>query len=369
MDMKRLELLDWGRFVAAIMVLVFHYAFNGIANGKVASITYIPVLADAAKYGYLGVELFFMISGYVIFYSAKSRSPAEFAVSRAVRLYPAYWMAVILTSIFASQLGGSSMSVGLLQVSANLTMLQSVLGVAHVDGVYWTLMLEISFYGLVFVLLILGARDYLDRLFIAWPFLMLLAYAAGIGAVPFLGGYYSYFAAGAIFAVLRIRFSPVALVALFGAFLLCLSFSVEHARHLTEAKQIPHSPVVVVTAVSAFFLLFFLQNMQAVQELSLPGSRLAGALTYPLYLVHAHLGYMLLNRFATEENKVMVYGSVFAFVMLMAYLIHRIVEQQWAVHWQRLFRASIGRLAVRMEAGVSDLRAFVLQKQGAGFKE
>ncbi|WP_164654758.1 acyltransferase family protein, partial [Pseudomonas viridiflava] len=95
--MKRLELLDYGRFIAAIMAVLYHYTFNGIANGKLSSLSHIPELIEFTKYGYLGVELFFMISGYVIFYSARNRSAAQFAASRAIRLYPSYWFAVLFT--------------------------------------------------------------------------------------------------------------------------------------------------------------------------------------------------------------------------------------------------------------------------------
>ena len=56
--MKRLELLDFTRFIAVIMVVLFHYTFNGIVNGKIGSISHSPWLIEITKYGYLGVELF-----------------------------------------------------------------------------------------------------------------------------------------------------------------------------------------------------------------------------------------------------------------------------------------------------------------------
>ena len=117
--MKRLELLDYGRFFAAIVVVLFHYTFNGISNGKITSIAHTQSVIDLTKYGYLGVELFFMISGYVIFFSAKSGSASKFAVGRAVRLYPAYWFAVLFTSVFAFNWGGDLMSVQPRQIVVN----------------------------------------------------------------------------------------------------------------------------------------------------------------------------------------------------------------------------------------------------------
>ena len=54
---------------------------------------------DAARYGFFGVELFFLISGFVIGMSGMGRSLGEFFVARVVRLYPAYWFAVIATTL------------------------------------------------------------------------------------------------------------------------------------------------------------------------------------------------------------------------------------------------------------------------------
>ncbi len=57
---------------------MYHYITNE---------TLFPILSEITKFGYLGVALFFMISGYVITLSAANRSALEFAISRFVRLY------------------------------------------------------------------------------------------------------------------------------------------------------------------------------------------------------------------------------------------------------------------------------------------
>ena len=66
---RRVEIIDYYRLAAALAVVAFHYLYNGIDNGKVGSISHEPIAA-LAQYGYLGVNLFFMISGYVITASA-----------------------------------------------------------------------------------------------------------------------------------------------------------------------------------------------------------------------------------------------------------------------------------------------------------
>jgi peptidoglycan/LPS O-acetylase OafA/YrhL len=68
MSRSRINELDVLRLFAALFVVCFHYAFRGHAADGLSPISYPPLL-PAAKYGYLGVQLFFMISGFVILMS------------------------------------------------------------------------------------------------------------------------------------------------------------------------------------------------------------------------------------------------------------------------------------------------------------
>ena len=74
---------------------MFHYAFRGAAADDLSAVS-LPDIADVAKYGYLGVDLFFVISGFVIAYSADGRTPAEFAIARFARIYPGFLAAGVI---------------------------------------------------------------------------------------------------------------------------------------------------------------------------------------------------------------------------------------------------------------------------------
>lgn len=341
---KRLELLDYARLGAALSVLAFHYFFNGIAGGKITSVTAIPALVDVAKYGYLGVEFFFLISGYVIFYTARNKSPGGFATSRAVRLYPAFWVALLLTASFATVLGGNKMAVECRQVLLNLTMVPKLLGVRPVDGVYWTLQMELQFYALVLLLLLLGLRRHLDRIFVLWPVLMLVASLAGRPTMPLLGGYYAFFAGGALFAVMRERATWPALGSLAICLFLAMSNSIKHAGEVADVRGQAYSAIAVGTIVACQFAFFFVLNTPRGLALRLPGSRLAGGLTYPVYLLHAHIGYMLLSRFATDANRALAYPMVIAFVFGLAWAVHELVERRLASRWHAVFSRTVGWL-------------------------
>ena len=338
---RRLELLDCGRFLAAIAVLVFHYFFNGIYNGKISTLSFSP-FAEIAKYGYLGVEFFFMISGYVIFFSAQNRTASEFAVSRAVRLYPAFWIAVPLTTVVSVYLGGTNMSVGPLQALANLTMVPTLLGFDFVDGVYWTLQLELNFYALILLCLLFLERK-LELILLLWPLAILAALLLGVSKYPYLGGYYSYFAAGAIFAIAKNKPSRWTIAALLICFGLCLNFSAgPYAKHATYAA-VGYSPSAIGCIVTALFVFFVILNMPRFSTMQIRGSRLMGGLTYPIYLIHAHIGYMILSRFGSEQHKAASYLVTILCILATAYLIHDLVEQRCANFWRALFEAIVGK--------------------------
>lgn len=92
----RVNEIDLLRFLAALAVVFFHYSFRGYAADGLSVMSY-PLLASVSKYGYLGVELFFMISGFVILMTAAHAGLRDFVISRVVRLYPAFWACCTVT--------------------------------------------------------------------------------------------------------------------------------------------------------------------------------------------------------------------------------------------------------------------------------
>ncbi|WP_156822084.1 acyltransferase [Azoarcus sp. KH32C] len=358
--MKRLELLDYARFGAGLAVVAYHYFFNGISNGKVTSISHVPELVAFAKYGFLGVEFFFMISGFVIFYSARDKTAGEFLTSRAVRLFPAFWVAVPFTVFFALFWGGDKMSVTLPEVLVNLTMVPKPLGQPFVDGVYWTLQYEWSFYFAVFLVLAAGLQSKLNRLLLLWPFYILVMRLIGIDKLPYASAYYCYFAAGALFALRMEEKSRASLAALIVSLALCVSFSAGKAAGLTINKGVEFSAIVIGAIVVCQFLFFVFLSSGAGLKLKLPGSKLAGGLTYPIYLIHAHFGYMLLSRFANDDNRAMVYSLILAAVFVVAYAIHVLVERRLAGFWTALFARSFGALGDTFQNRASGLVKFAV---------
>ena len=132
---------------------------------------------------------------------------------------------------------------------------------------------------------------------------------------------------------------PVILLAV-AMYVICCPVSLENAAKAEIIRSVEYPPAVIITLYRSFPR-FIAADYSRPGKLSLPGSAFAGAITYPLYLVHAHIGYMLIDKFASEENKIGVYALVIGFVMLLAWLIHQLVEKRMAETWKAFFRYTI----------------------------
>ncbi len=148
-------MLDGLRFLAVLLVVVYHYVAYGSEWGQPRTQAF-PGLYVPAAYGWLGVQLFFLISGFVICLSCWGRSLSDFFTSRVVRLFPAYWFAVLATTLVVGLVPGGTRPRPWQDVLTNLTMLEYPLGAPYVDGVYWSLWVEARFYLIFAVVVWLG---------------------------------------------------------------------------------------------------------------------------------------------------------------------------------------------------------------------
>lgn len=156
---RRLAELDALRGVAALAVVLFHFTtrFMELYAPSAASTASTGAPSFTVPHGHYGVNLFFIISGFVIFMTLdRTQRGMDFVVSRFSRLFPAYWVAVAMTFAVTSTFGLPGKEVTLLQALANLFMIHGLFYVPHVDGVYWTLEVELLFYTGMFLLFLRG---------------------------------------------------------------------------------------------------------------------------------------------------------------------------------------------------------------------
>lgn len=153
----RFTFIDGLRGVAAVSVMIYHYC-NGDMRPYLAEI--IPAWAlFAARKGWIGVQVFFVLSGFVIAYAIGRREmtvggAARFALRRQVRLDPPYWVSLALSLAWLwgwkLSLHDARWTPPWTNVGAHLLYLQGILKLRPIQPVYWTLAIEVQFY-MVFV--------------------------------------------------------------------------------------------------------------------------------------------------------------------------------------------------------------------------
>jgi peptidoglycan/LPS O-acetylase OafA/YrhL len=160
----RVTSLDGLRGVAALAVVGYHYTTDFVENYAPAGWTQVDL-----AYGRFGVVLFFIISGFVITMTLeRTRSAGDYVVARSARLYPAYWLDVMVTFAVVSALGLPDWHRDFLDMLVNLTMLQSFLGQPDIDKIYWTLAFELTFYMLMLGIWLSPLRRWLEAVLWVW---------------------------------------------------------------------------------------------------------------------------------------------------------------------------------------------------------
>lgn len=330
----RLAALDGLRFVAAMAVVLFHFTSRRTSpwDGRMHEL--LGGVGAWTAYGSLGPELFFVISGFVVLMTAWGRPTAQFVASRVGRIYPAYWVAVVATGLLLLLLWPQGKRVTAEQVVVNLTMLQSGLGVKHVDGVYWTLWTELRFYLLVAVLALVGitTRRVLAFCFL-WPLAGIAVQEAGWGTAAhwLVADKAPLFAAGmALYVLHRGGHRLVPWLAVLGGTALSV-----HLVAADRAARLEHETGYAFSGVGVGVALVACVGLVALLALTpLAGVRLAwltwlGALTYPLYLIHQYWGLYLLDLLVGRIGPWASVAVATAAALVAAWALHRFVEVPW----------------------------------------
>lgn len=231
-DYTRLDSIQMLRGLAAFAVLMYHvstymalYARRALGDGlgPDAWVQYGPW-----RYGYAGVDLFFLISGFIMVYTTRNlqsnlRSTGQFLYKRAVRIYPLWWVFASLLGFYyflsAGIWGAPSLAGGSGSQPSFAYFIKSILLIPQASKpilvLGWTLIHEVQFY-LIFAFLLLAPRRLLPALLGVWALINIGGYimgAANISPVTALlfSPYTLEFIAGSFIGFLvlkRVSFKP-----------------------------------------------------------------------------------------------------------------------------------------------------------------
>lgn len=347
----RLRLLDGLRFVAAFGVVLFHFTGRDSAAWGESVRVVFPFLSRFTIYGGFGPYLFFMISGFVVLMSAWGRRLPEFLGSRVGRLYPAYWAAVVLTAtviFFNQQIIQTWGSFGVPGAAMNLTMFQSAFGVPHVDGAFWTLWVELKFYLLLVVMILIGiTRTRILALCLIWPVLgALSARSDAVLLAQLLEPNYAPFFCIGILLYLLHREGWSGSAGLLLALNVCIALWVCAVHYIPWSIAVAGAPVSfrgLVVLVAASIAAIWAATLGRVSRVNWRWLTMLGALTYPLYLIHQVPGWVLLHRLGPVLPAYVALALVVLVMLVAAYLVHRFVETPFGPRLRRAVERDLGR--------------------------
>ena len=335
--------IDLLRFLAAILVVIYHYTFIGYNLSNLSPVRY-ERFEPVTKYFYLGVELFFVISGYVVLMSAHKKTLKQFFISRITRLYPAFWVACTLTFIVILFFGptpqslawSENMHVTKMQYIVNMTMLQHFLGYSDIDGAYWTLATEINFYFLISLLISYKIFKDIYIFIIIWLFYTAATQLSVATNTPFhhllIPEYSSFFVAGMLFCILQNNLMPLWKVygLLAASFVLCVRSAWSEAQVHTKEFHQPHSATIVAIVIAFIFVFFWLIVKRKIDMNRFPWLNWLGAITYPLYLLHSNIGYILFQKMNSSVNKYLLLMSIIGLMLVVSFLVHLFIEKRFS---------------------------------------
>lgn len=325
---KRNILLDYVRGLACIFVILYHYTHR-----------YVELYCDAdnwifkVPWGYMAVSTFFMLSGYLAIEKDESSTGLwAYIKKKAVRLYPVYWVAILITFV-VTFFWLPDRKVSIRTALFNFTMLESFVGVRLVDGAYWTLANELVFYAFVaLVVIVLKMREKLPWFCLGWVVILFI---------------FHYIKNDTLISVAMGK-----LIAKQYGHMFVVGTSLVFVLHDScDVKIKCISCISIVVAIvyqyltfDLWYTLYFLISLCVIGACILANNRglsiksktkkiflplkFIASISYPLYLLHQNIGYAVMERLRpiiTESEWIIVIA--FLIVVFLAYFVHVFVER------------------------------------------
>jgi peptidoglycan/LPS O-acetylase OafA/YrhL len=329
---NRLLELDSLRGIAALSVCFLHFGFY--------------------NYGITGLDLFFLISGFVIYMSiSNSKSLKLFWISRFVRLFPVYWLSIVIALLFCS-LCIVPNPINWAFVAGNLTMVQPLFKTSYFSFAYWTLYVEMLFYLLITIIWVLNLLKNIDWIILICLIFSIVLHTSYLflgskipvieriyivirGNLPLIS-YFHFFASGIIFYQIYTKGITIlrAIVLLISFVLIGISHNISGVAMYFMSWQ-SHLIICFV-----YYLTFLLIINHKARLLKTRYLTVLGAISYALYLVHSTFGIWIKDLFSSYIG--LVLSSLIG--ILASLLLALLITYYYDVPVRRWLKTTLNRV-------------------------
>ena len=297
---SRSVLLDLLRIFAAFWVVSFHWVgrggFSPGLNYPIDFSFWPHVITSFAGPGFLGVDIFFILSGTVIGRSSINKSWQHFSQNRFLRLFPVYALATIL-AIAIVPIADTDWS--RFDALASLSGIQFWIGGPTIIGAAWTLAIEIQFYAVVALFILLNrtlSTEKIRQLSFLIILFSIASSALNFGLINFfaISTWGGYFALGMLLSTtsniseLKRNSFPILLAMVLSGNSLFNRLAAMNPEASSYYKiGIPLAILLLVTGI----ILYSSMNLESISaQKEWKGIATVSLMTYPIYLFHETLG-------------------------------------------------------------------------------
>lgn len=341
---ERIAIIDLLRFMAALMVATYHWSLE-LGRERVQQIYDVPIIGTLVANGAFGVPIFFIISGFVIIGAAQRYNSLEFAFARFNRLFPGLLICMLIILPVGDRFI-TSWQTPIPRFFNSIFLTWTVTGTSPLASQLWTLLVEVKFYALVALILLLSTKLLKDvqgivlTLFLWQAVVMILQRTPtefGTAILPYvnLQGQRSLFAIGICLYLLteaKLKFTrDYLLICLVTLFHLYQIFMVEFKTFIDQVFLL----IVFLLILISKYLNFGKRFQQI--------SYWLGLSSYLIYLLSEHLGMAFILQIQTRISQniyiVFVLGSILitVFSVLLATFVEKPIQKYLANQFAKIY--------------------------------
>ena len=341
---ERQPSIDLLRFIAAMMVATMHWEL-GVGSEKYQRIYAVPIIGDLVKNGSFGVNIFFVISGFVIIGTAQKYNAIEFIFARFTRLFPGLLISMLIVLVVGSRFI-QSYEKPFTSFLHSIFLTYQVAGVQPLATPLWTLIIEIKFYiGIAITLFLLPKFFKSSRgivvLLASWELVVGIVRETtsplGTYLSPYLtlNGAYKFFALGICLHLLsKVKFKATQenlLISLISLYFINEVFLVNELTTITKLYLIIASIVIIFGRKIVLH-----PSLQKI-------SYWLGLSSYLIYLLHEHFGMVFVLQLQSHvtRNLFFVIGTSATLITIVSVLLAIFIEKPI----QRLLRGQFQRIS------------------------